>query len=142
MPSYIPTFNLTCNIWHAGFSWNGAFPVAVPGGAPSLSPVCQLYIPPSVYVGNLTVGQTAGGIITGGAVMKPPVILRLPKGTDVRCYDFTFSAALIADLVECPAGTKRLYGITWVDDVHKGFINEYRVAMLVNIYYAGAYPMP
>lgn len=138
----LPNFNLTCKIWHGGFSWNAAYPVAVPVGPPSLTTVCQLFIPPNIYAGSWVPYQTAGGIIQALGNRHPPVFLRLPKGTDARCFYFQFPVPLPADLVECPSGSKRLYGITWVDDIHKGFSNEYRVAMLVNVYYAGTWPMP
>lgn len=55
--------------------------------------------------------------------------LLLPLGTDVR----DGANASGQDIVECPAGTGRWYQVTAVDDVGKGFSNEYRLAALCKI---------
>jgi hypothetical protein len=52
--------------------------------------------------------------------------LLVEKGTDIR----DGSATVRGDTVECPAGTGRFYRVGYVDDVAKGFPNEYRVALL------------
>ncbi len=66
----------------------------------------------------------------------------MPKGTDVRP---SWTAAE-GDTVECPAGTGRYYTVLDVDDVAKGFANEFRVALVgVNGGSAGLvtiWPMP
>lgn len=55
------------------------------------------------------------------------VELLCPKGTDVRS---TWNN-VANDLVEVPAGSKRFYDIWWVDDVGKGFSNEYRLCTML-----------
>lgn len=142
MPVAIPNFNLTCNIWHGAIAWNGAFPVAKPAGAPSLSPVCQLYIPPLIYHGSWLVSYNGVGNITPNHFDQIPIILRLPKGTDVRSPQIWNAIASTTDAVECPAGSNRIYAVTLVEDLHKGFSNEYRIALLAWVYYYGAYPIP
>lgn len=65
--------------------------------------------------------------------------LLLPPGTDVR----DFSTSITPDVVECPSGSGRWYGVFSVDDVGKGFPNEYRCAQICKIYEAldpAAYP--
>lgn len=54
------------------------------------------------------------------------------------------------DVIECPAGSGRWYGLEAFDDVAKGFDNEYRIAIITKISaavdstrYAGLYwPTP
>lgn len=53
--------------------------------------------------------------------------LLLPALTDVR----STACGYIADSVECPAGSGRIYFVAGVDDVGKGFPNEYRIAVLI-----------
>jgi hypothetical protein len=52
--------------------------------------------------------------------------LLLPMRTDIRA---SWNGAS-EDLVEVPAGSLRFYGVYWVDDVGRGFLNEYRLALL------------
>jgi hypothetical protein len=52
------------------------------------------------------------------------VAICFPKLTDVRAY----GPPNEGDLVECPKGSGRWYLIEAVDDVAKGFDNEYRMA--------------
>ena len=82
---------------------------------------CQLYFS-SRGIFDITPGITAE--------WEPPIFLRLPALTDIRP----------ADQIECPAGSGRLYSVRWVDDVHKGFVNEYRVAILEQIFQP--FPLP
>jgi hypothetical protein len=62
-------------------------------------------------------------------------ILLLPALTDIR----DDQVGSFADLVEVPAGSGRFYQVLWVDDVAKGFANEYRGA---HIYKTGIWPIP
>jgi hypothetical protein len=65
------------------------------------------------------------------------MFLLLPPGTDIR------SGVLgTADDVEVPAGSGRFYEVEFVDDVGKGFANEYRVALLIQTTAWGAWPLP
>jgi hypothetical protein len=52
--------------------------------------------------------------------------LLCPKLTDIRARWNN----VLADIVEFPAGSKRFYGVVDVDDVGKGFANEYRLVVL------------
>lgn len=119
MPFFPPNFNLTCNIWND--------PNAPPS-TPSLGNVpCQLYFPKQDMI-DLTPGTTA--------LWRAPIFVRLPKLTDVR-MDPAGTAAV--SQLECPAGSGRFYAVTQVDDAHKGFANEYRVAICQPV---GPWPFP
>lgn len=107
----IPTFNLTCNI-HSGSIWPPG-PVRVAGQA------CNLSVGRAVRLGNLL-----GDFDTAYGTM----VLLLPKGTDIR--DASTLASAFGDYVECPVGSSRWYFATYVDDVGKGFANEFRFALL------------
>jgi hypothetical protein len=83
---------------------------------------------------NLRMGQ--GGIAAVSTVVgafeyyaNQPQIL-MPVGSDIRdasCY-------LVEDVVECPAGSGRWYIVQGVDDVGKGFANEFRCVTVGKIY--------
>jgi hypothetical protein len=109
MPYVIPTFNLTCNIWHGGN----------PVGPPSLSSPCNL-----AWGRRVNVASTGGTTLVGVPLVC--MSLLLPKLTDIRGR----SAAGGEDAVEVPAGSGRFYGSTFVDDIGKGFANEHRCAIL------------
>ena len=121
MPYSLPTFNLLCNIWHPPY-------VIPPIGGPSESIVpCQLRDPgrgPSETQRNPTTLN-----------WQPGFTLLVPKLTDVRD---AYSPGG-ADLIECPAGSNRWYQANYVDDVAKGFPNEYRKVFLCK---AGTWPSP
>lgn len=112
MPYTLPHFNLTSNIWR--------LPDVYPG-TPTLSVASQLYLW-SRQIPNLS--QTTGDD------WAPPIALRLPALTDVQPQD----------TVECPAGSGRLYVVLGVEDLHKGFSNEYRVAGLLQQFQP--FPLP
>lgn len=103
-PPRPPTFNLLCNIWWGYF---GIVPPAIPFNLVSL---CQLQL--------------------GERVTSTPTImtrfLLLPKLTDIHYLRGGFAP----DLVEFPAGSGRFYTVLDVDDVGKGFTNEYRQATM------------
>lgn len=102
----LPTFNLTVNVWHAHDLTTGP-----PAGAPDVVPSC-----------NLALARKYEG--SGPFAMH----CYLPPLTDVRKPDVT--NVDLVDIAECPAGSGRWYVIWCVDDVGKGFANEYRVAGL------------
>lgn len=112
MPVFAPTFNLACDLWRA--------PNAYPN-VPDLSFSCQLYVASRGLV-DITPGSSA--------LWQPPIYLRLPAFSDIRP----------TDQIECPAGSGRLYNTRWVEDVHKGFPNEYRVGLLEQT--AQPFPLP
>jgi len=107
----LPTFNLSANLWRIGGS-GGAY------AAPDLTVAC-----------NLSFGRRVEQRRTQQAVLTTNVLSRgllLPKLTDIRA---TWNAHA-PDLVEVPAGSGRFYGVEDVEDVAKGFTNEYRFACL------------
>ena len=68
--------------------------------------------------------------------------LLLPAGTDIRDstnYSFTVDKT---DMVEVPAASGRIYVVEWVDDVGKGFPNEFRVAAIAKASGWGLWPSP
>lgn len=120
----LPTFNLTCNIWHT--DW---YP-ATAEGPPDLVVVCQLRI----NRGTFGIPIAPFGANNYGVEMW----LNMPKGTDIRGrYGLGLNNA---DTAEVPAGSGRWYTVLAVDDVAKGFDNEYRVACLAG--YFSPVPIP
>jgi hypothetical protein len=105
----IPTFNLTCNVWHAQ-----ALP---PVGAPAIAALpCQLAWD---HIGDHPVGT----LFTTAILI---MVIRVAARTDLRPR----SSSTGYDIIECPAGTGRYYGVVGVDDVARGFPNEYRQAIV------------
>jgi hypothetical protein len=118
-----PVFNLTCRIYQA--MGTGPFPLA--GGIVSS---CQLRL-------------NKPGIVaaSGGGAGVTGMLLLLPKGTDIRPSHL----AVVADAVQVPDGSGEYYVVSWVNDVAKGFPNEYRLALitlLTNKANATVWPMP
>lgn len=112
MAVFAPDFNILCNVWRLP----NAFPAA-----PDFQFSCQLYLASRGLL-DITPGVPGQWV--------PPIYLRLPAFTDIRPVD----------QVECPAGTGRLYLVRWVEDLHKGFPNEYRVGVLEQT--AQPFPLP
>jgi len=112
MPSFAPVFNLSCNIWR---------PPATDLDPPTMTINCQLYWP-SKGLFDVTPADPS--------LWVPPLYLRVQALTDIRPMDE----------VECPAGSGRLYNIRFVDDMHKGFPNEYRAGVLEQIFQP--FPLP
>jgi hypothetical protein len=113
MAFVVPQMPLAVNIWRTRTA-GGAY------GAPDV-----------VTVGNLSPGKRVFATLllqTAGGNNNPlPVELLLPKGTDIRArWNNT-----LPDTCEVPAGSLRFYDVLWVDDVGKGFANEYRIALIL-----------
>lgn len=108
----IPTFNLTANVWR-GLSFVGPLP------------------PPDLVVqANLQFAHKSKVDIADNPGLTSLMYLLVPAGTDIRGrWQPTFQA----DAVEIPAGSRRFYAVIFVDDVAKGFGNEYRIAGMVQI---------
>jgi len=107
----IPTFNLTCNIFDGGV-------------IPPLPPV-RLTSPCNLSVGrSVRLGSAIGFFNTAYGAM----VLLVPALTDIR--DAQSNSGPLGDLVEVPAGSGRVYYVSYVDDVGKGFPNEFRFALL------------
>lgn len=105
MPFQIPAFNLAVNIWRT--------PAMPPVGPPAL-----------VTVGNLTPGRR---VTADWNVFGMTMQLLLPALTDIRAAP----NSIPSDVVEVPAGTGRFYLVIAVDDMGKGFPNEYRMALIL-----------
>ncbi len=110
-----PTFNLTCNIWRS---------TSLVTAPPDLSPICQLRAS----------GKQSSGLTQAPLGYFLPEIL-FPAHTDVRDQYCPSNA----DQIECPAGSGRYYVVANVEDVAKGFANEYRQAVVVK---ARVWPQP
>jgi hypothetical protein len=109
-----PTFNLTCTIWR------GYGPPHIPRPAGGVDVPCNLS---TKRAANEVANQFGFGM---------QVSLLLPKGTDVRPL-YGWSSAPgggPGDVVEVPKLSGRFYEVWGVDDVGKGFLNEYRLAAL------------
>lgn len=115
-----PTFNLVCGIWTG--------PILIPPMVPPrLTSICQLRF--------YKTGQTVAATGPGKGVMS----ILLPAGTDVRpSIGFGLFGG---DVIECPLGSGRWYAVLTVDDVAKGFPNEYRLAVCQQTVYTGAWPL-
>ncbi len=123
MPFRVPTFPLTCRIYRA--SSGGPFPLT--GGVTS---PCQLQLRKDGWVSS-----------NGGSGIAASMLLLLPKGTDIRPSHTTTPA----DAVQVPDDSGEYYVVSAVNDVAKGFPNEYRVAMLAlqaNKANGTVWPMP
>jgi len=105
----VPSFPLTCNLFTSG---------GVPPARPRITPLCYLRL-----LKNAMLVSSAPG--TGSR----PMLLGTPKGTDVR----SALSSTGADTVEVPANSGRLYKVQMVDDIAKGFANEYRAAAIVQM---------
>lgn len=117
---------------------------------PSFPLMCNLYRGP--YTGRVLAGTLPCNLAQGSRVYiisnaSIPQVeeynlfpqLLMPALSDVR----DLSNAITPDVVEVPAGSGRWYGVCTVDDVGKGFPNEYRIAIIGKIFEAldpAAYP--
>ena len=108
----VPAMPLAVNIWRVGNN------VANP---PDVVTVCNL------SPGKRT--MTAFASLEGGNFSQPTLLMQalLPKGTDVRPAAGTPGSDQ-GDILEIPAATGRFYTAVGVDDVGRGFSNEYRLA--------------
>jgi hypothetical protein len=105
----VPNFNLTCNVWHAQ--------LLPPVGPPDIAALpCQLA---ADHIIEQPIGVIANTVIHG-------MFIRVAARTDLRGRSSTTGP----DTIECPAGTGRYYSAAVVDDVARGFPNEYRSAFV------------
>lgn len=109
----IPTFPLVVNIWRT--------PAIPPVGPPAV-----------ITVGNLSPGRRTLGFGVGPSLVME---LLLPAGTDIQCA----ANSVVPDAVEVPGGSGRFYKVFGVDDVAKGFANQYRLALIQS---APVWPVP
>lgn len=128
MPYTLPDFNLSCRIYTY---------VAPPGPLTVIRVVedCNLQFSRRInspYPGNYASVQGFSG---GMWLLLPPL-------TDIRppvCYGIGVPES---DLVEVPAASGRYYYVAAVDDVGKGFANEFRCANLAPTAEYGNWPVP
>jgi hypothetical protein len=125
----VPTFNLLCNVYTG----------------PWVSKVLRIPDLPC----NLAIGRRVQQEIQAfgpGAFGASSPCLLVPALTDIR----DLSCVDVSDIIECPSGSGRWYGVTIVDDMAKGFSNEYRLVGLTkacnnnsDVEFAGVYwPVP
>lgn len=118
----LPTMPLFCDIY------TGIAGPALPPGPVRLHIKCQLRFLRSANVEGAISQQGTNGMM----------LLVMPL-TDIRMKGF----GTFADVVECPSGTGRFYTVSGVDDVAKGFPNEYRAATMWSLNNRlGAWPFP
>ncbi len=123
MPYSLPTFNIPIKIWR----WSHQPPAA----------------PAVTTVGNLSWGRRVNlsGLAGGEVNVNRTITLLLPPLTDIRSYINVASGD--GDLVEAPAATGRFYQVAFVDDIGKGFPNEHRAAILIQVEQGGSpWPAP
>jgi hypothetical protein len=109
----VPTFNLSVGVYTG----------------PWLTKVFRAFVPCNLRMGrgSLVILPTDGN---GEAAYGIQPNLLVPAGSDIRdgsCY-------LEPDLLEVPAGSGRWYVAMNVDDVGKGFENEFRLVTIGKIY--------
>ena len=110
MSYVLPTFNLDVNLWTAPAVVTAPPTRTFKAGLARGERVIELF--PAYTVGYYS--------------YRSPMQLLCPKGTDI----YPNEPGAFADLVEVPAGSGRYYAVWYVDDVGKGFPNEYRMAWL------------
>ncbi len=106
----VPTFNLSVNLWSA--------------------PTKVAMAPTRSFLANLTLGRReaySAGVWGDPGYTTFSMFLLCPKLTDI----FPSDVAVWGDVVEVPAASGRYYIVACVDDVAKGFQNEYRIAGLL-----------
>ena len=122
MPFRVPRFPLRYNLWR--FPYNFVLP-------PDQTGVCQLRSGRWVHHGAI---DNEGSPI---GFYEPKKVL-FPKGEDLRSNEWGHTP----DYVEIPAGSLRFYVLASVDDVAKGFSNEYRYALVITAIPIGPAPVP
>lgn len=132
MPFEPPTFNITANIYTG----------------PWLMKAFREVVPCNLAYGRRTQISFLDFFGPGDFPGSSQSLLLLPALADVR----SGTSSGQADVVEVPAGTGRWYQVASVDDIGKGFPNEHRAALVLQISqfanstdYAGCFwpvPMP
>lgn len=130
----IPAFNLDVNIYD--FHTTPMPPVALRG----------------TCLGNLATGRVSRVVEWEARTNASPRSLAMsscllvPKLTDIRD---AACAGGEGDLLEVPAGSGRIYWVTYVEDIGKGFDNEHRMVIMQKVFTYGPFaiyrwptPMP
>jgi len=114
----VPTFNLTVDIYN----------VILPS-----TTTLRSTTPCNLAMGR-RINWILSAALTGQGTEGSTPMLLLPALTDIR----DASTGQESDIVEVPSGSGRWYQVRNVDDVGKGFPNEYRMATIEKIYnYSG-----
>lgn len=110
----VPTFNITVNLWRSTSD-------------PDVDP------PDVITTANLAWGRRVGATTAVWTIdttwLPNAMVLLMPSHTDVRSDEK--SGAGKSDTAEAPAGTGRMYRVTFVDDIGRGFANEHRAAVII-----------
>jgi hypothetical protein len=112
MPFSLPAFNLLCNVYQG----------------PWLGKVLRIAdLPCNLAIGRRVqqLGTDQLGFPQGFA--SPSLLV--PKGSDVR----DTSQQTQPDILEVPSGSGRWYATNIVDDMAKGFSNEYRLVSMYKV---------
>jgi hypothetical protein len=120
----VPAFILPCAIWTGPKAGPGPRVVVLATMSPGQRVIVPVADPPGTFVDRCYSH------------------FLLPKGTDVRGVTVAYS---VGDALEFPQGSGRWYNVTWVEDVAKGFANEYRMAVAfqnLNVAFAPVWPQP
>lgn len=111
----LPRFNLGAGIWR--YNTLLTFPADV-------LTQCNHALGRRSYPSLVLVGSSLTYL--SSRLMGQPVEILLPPLTDVRYFG---NSAPGSDVVEVPSGSGRFYVVAGVEDVGKGFPNEYRLAI-------------
>jgi len=111
----VPQFPLTCDIYNIDNSTTKTL---------RLSSDCNLAL-------GRRIDWVGGGAAFDTSFAGFLANLLLPIGTDIR--DQFCDPGVFGDIVEVPSGSGRWYYVNGVEDVGKGFDNEYRIALLYKI---------
>lgn len=115
MPFIQPVYNLTCNIWTGPI-----FPTV--GPARVTGAICNL------AWGRRVSTMSTGGTGSAGIIVSTMTLL-LEATTDIRGR----SSTTHQDVVEVPAGSGRFYRCETADFIGKGFDNEHKAAVLMQV---------
>jgi len=112
----VPDFNLTCDVYDGPYDTRALRLAGVE---------CNLAMGRRVQVDF----HDATGLGFGAGTAQ----LLVPAGTDIREVAQLAGGGPPYDIVEVPSGSGRWYVVNSVDDVAKGFPNEYRLAFLAKL---------
>jgi hypothetical protein len=115
----VPAMPLTAAVWYYGSTFSDP---------PDFTTPANLTCGRRVVVASPLLPVPIG--ITHNAFLGMVVELMVPKLTDLRPGNLFVNDTT---LVECPAGSGRYYVTQDCDDVAKGFVNEYRLALLLQL---------
>jgi hypothetical protein len=108
----VPTFNLLCDVYSGPWPTKSLRISDLPCNLAAARPA------------KSTAVENEGELWINGYMT-----LLVPALTDLRML----GQGVQNDILEVPAGTGRWYQLNFVDDVGKGFSNEHRMALLVQI---------